>query len=91
VEDSLDPLALEQPPERIPIAVRPDFQLRPCRDSGTVARREVIEDDDVVPSPDESINRNGADVARAAGHENSHEVLLGMGPVTDAFGRAACR
>ena len=76
VEDRLDPLALEQ-------AGRSRRRRRTCRrraerpvgDGRAMAGRQVVEDDDLVAGLDEALDRDRADIAGAAGHQDAHEDL----------------
>ena len=70
MEDGLDPLACEQLAERLGIGVRADVQAGACRDRGAMPGRQVVEHDHVMAGGQERVDRDGADVAGPAGHQD---------------------
>ena len=84
-------MALQQLPHEIGVAVRADLERRPCRNGAAMARRQIVEDNDVVPGLDEPIDRHRADIAGATGYENAHEDLQVGEPLTDGAGRGVGR
>ena len=77
VEDGSDLVLAEDPAQGVPVEeVGPDE--RHGADELGPAAREVIEDQDVEPLPDELPDRMGPDVAGAAGDEDGHGPVLSM-------------